>query len=113
MLNKLAPEGKAVGKEKTMPCVQQQNEIQKNQHDQGWIQVELQKGKPQGQEHHKVHQRGLNILQITHSITIMDENYAQFVTGFEEETSGHDRGWSMWEQQITDQGDYTFARSLR
>jgi hypothetical protein len=38
---------------------------------------------------------------------------SQFVTGFEEEASGHDRGWSMWEQQITDQGDYTSEGNLR
>jgi hypothetical protein len=35
----MAPEGEAGCKEKTMPCVQQQNAIQKNQHNQGWIQV--------------------------------------------------------------------------
>lgn len=63
---------------------------------------ELQKINSQGQEYHKVHQRWLNILPVSHVIIIMDGNYAQFVTGFEEKTCGYARGWSMWEQQITD-----------
>ena len=35
----MAPGGEAIGKEKKMPCLQQQNEIQKNKHDQGWLSV--------------------------------------------------------------------------
>ena len=38
---------------------------------------ELQKIHSQGQEYHKVHQRWLNILPVSHVIIIMDENYAQ------------------------------------
>jgi len=36
----------------------------------------------------------------------------QSVTGFEKETGGYDRGWGDWEQQVSDESDYTSAENL-